>query len=121
MTSIDLRFDPGWVTGACTLPTVEQPLRLAEFDDLFTAVTGVERTDATHATLTLAGGRGLAARARDLADRETACCSFFTFTIAPAPHTTGAPEPVRMSISVPRAHEAVLAELVDRAERQASR
>ena len=32
-----------WVTDACTLPTVERPLRLAEFDDLFaTAVRAVE-------------------------------------------------------------------------------
>jgi hypothetical protein len=26
-----------WVPEACTLPTVEQPLRRAEFDDLFTS------------------------------------------------------------------------------------
>lgn len=24
-----------WVSSLCTLPTTEQPLRLAEFDDLF--------------------------------------------------------------------------------------
>jgi hypothetical protein len=37
MTSDDL----AWVPEACTLPTVEQPLRLAEFDDLFaTALRG---------------------------------------------------------------------------------
>jgi hypothetical protein len=33
-----------WVPEACTLPTVEQPLRVAEFDDLFaTALRGIAR------------------------------------------------------------------------------
>ncbi len=27
--------ESGWVPDACTLPTVDQPLRVAEFDDLF--------------------------------------------------------------------------------------
>ena len=34
----------GWVPEACTLPTVEQPLRLIEFDELFaTALWGQAR------------------------------------------------------------------------------
>ncbi|MEV6895548.1 hypothetical protein [Kribbella sp. NPDC051137] len=33
-----------WVSPSCTLPTVEQPLRVAEFDDLLgTALRGIER------------------------------------------------------------------------------
>ena len=116
MTTIDLGSDPSWVPDACTLPTVERPLRLAELDDLFTAVVGVDRATATRATLTLAAGAGLAGRAQDLADRETACCSFFTITITP-----GAPGTVRMGIAVPEAHAAVLAALVDRAEQRALR
>ena len=33
-----------WVPAACTLPTVEQPLRRAEFDDLFAEdVTSVDQ------------------------------------------------------------------------------
>lgn len=121
MTSIDLGFDPDWVPDACTLPTVEQPLRLVEFDDLFGTVTDVERADSTHAALALAGTAGLAARAQDLVDRETACCSFFTFTITPTTAEAGAPEGVRMSIAVPEAQTPVLAALVDRAEHQAGR
>lgn len=121
MTSIELGFDPEWVPEACTLPTIDQPLRLAEFDDLFTAVTAVDRVDATQATLTLTGAQGIAARARDLADRETACCSFFTFAITPAEATTATQEVIRMSISVPNAQAAVLATLVDRAGQQAGR
>lgn len=121
MTTIGLGFDPDWVPDACTLPTVEQPVRVADFDDLFTAVTGVDRTETARATLTLAGAEGLAARAQDLADRETACCSFFTITIASVEPTDAMPEMVRMSIAVPEAHVAVLAALVDRAEQQAGR
>jgi hypothetical protein len=121
MTSIDLGFDLGWVPDACTLPTLEQPLRLADFDDLLTAVTGVDRTDTTHATLTLAGAEGLGSRAQDLADRETACCSFFVFTISPAEPTSATQEAVRMRIAVPEGHVAVLAALVDRAEQRAGR
>ena len=125
MTSTDLTVDPGggrdWVPDACTLPSVEQPLRLAAFDGLFTTVTAVERVDSTHATLTLAGAEGLAARAQDLADRETACCSFFTFAVTPMGSVAGAYEAARMSIAVPETHAAVLAALVERAEQQAGR
>jgi hypothetical protein len=75
-----------WVPAdACTLPTADRPLRLAEFDDLFArALRAIERPDAPgHARLVLAGGVDLPGRVRRLADAETACCSFFTFTIAP--------------------------------------
>ncbi len=90
-----------WVPSACTLPTVEQPLRVAEFDDLFSAsVTAAERVDATTLRLTLGGDED---RARELADRESSCCSFFGFTFAPA--DDGA---VAMTVTVPPAHVAVL-------------
>jgi hypothetical protein len=106
-----------WVPGsACTLPTVEQPLRMAEFDELFAAhLTGVEQPDDSHAQLTLTGGPGLAGRARDLAERETACCSFFTFTIDDQDADHGS-EDVHMRIAVPAVHVTVLAALLARAE-----
>jgi hypothetical protein len=67
----------------CTLPSAEQPLRLAEFDDLFaTAVRGVDRTGPTRVRLDLAPEPAVAARAADLVVRETRCCSFFAFTLA---------------------------------------
>ena len=98
------------VPEACTLPTAEQPLRLAEFDALFTeAVRRVETLSATHARLHLTGAAGLAARVRDLAARETECCSFFTFT------TSRAEEAVLLDITVPPAHAEVLASLTQRA------
>jgi hypothetical protein len=102
------------VPDACTLPTAERPLRLAEFDDLFaTAVRRVDQVDEIHARLHLTGPAGLAARVRDLAARETACCSFFTFTTTGQPVVDG--EAVVLDIEVPAAHAAVLASLVQRA------
>ncbi len=66
---------------ACTLPTAEGPLRLAEFDTLYaTAVHRIERGDRT-VRMHLTGPDGLAAHVRDLTARESECCSFFAFTL----------------------------------------
>lgn len=74
--------DPSWAPDACTLPTVERPLRLAEFDDLFaTALRGQQRLSATALSWDL--DPAAETTARDLADRESACCSFFAFTFRP--------------------------------------
>jgi hypothetical protein len=102
------------VPDACTLPTAERPLRLAEFDDLFaTAVRRVDPIGATHARLHLIGPAGLADRVQDLAARETGCCSFFTFTTTGEPAADG--EAVVLDIEVPAAHTDVLASLTQRA------
>jgi len=112
--------DPAaWVpVDACTLPTAEQPLRVAEFDDLFaTSLTAVVRPQgaATRAGLLLAGDAGLRERVQRLAAAETACCSFFTFTVTPL--TGDDQATVALDIEVPAARADVLAALVDRAER----
>jgi hypothetical protein len=71
-----------WVPDACTLPTAEQPLRVAEFDELFAAATRPARRPAPDTLeIFLAGGPDVAASARDLITQETACCSFFTFSL----------------------------------------
>lgn len=102
------------VPDACTLPTAERPLRLAEFDELFaTAVREVVQVDATHTRLHLTGPAGLAARVRDLTARETECCSFFAFTTTPRPAAED--EAVVLDIEVPAAHADVLASLAERA------
>ncbi|MFI5908182.1 hypothetical protein [Dactylosporangium sp. NPDC051541] len=102
---------PAGVPDACTLPTAEQPLRLAEFDALFTAaVRRVEALAPTHARLRLQGPPGLEATVRDLTARETRCCSFFTFTVTA--QDSGA---VVLDIEVPAHHADVLAGLTDRA------
>jgi hypothetical protein len=84
-----------WVPDACTLPTAERPLRLAEFDDLFASARELVRPSATKLDLVIT--RDAENTARDLAERESACCSFFSFefderdreivmTIAVPPH-----------------------------------
>ncbi|GIG03020.1 hypothetical protein [Catellatospora citrea] len=101
-----------WVPEACTLPTAEQPLRLAEFDALFTeAVRDSTRLSTTHLRLQLMGGADLEPVVRDLTARETQCCSFFTFGIvAPAAGH------VVLDVEVPPAHVNVLDALAERAD-----
>jgi hypothetical protein len=102
------------VPDACTLPTAERPLRLAEFDELFaTAVRRVEAVSTVHVRLHLTGSAGLADRVRDLAARETECCSFFTFTTTGQPATGG--EAVVLDIEVSPEHASVLTSLAQRA------
>jgi hypothetical protein len=96
-------------TDACTLPTVERPLRLAEFDALFAeTVTDVERHGST-VRLQMAGPPSLGERVRDLTERESSCCSFFTFTV------DGAAESLTLEISVPPERKTILGALADRA------
>ncbi|WP_203831234.1 hypothetical protein [Actinoplanes palleronii] len=104
MTTDDL----AWAPEACTLPTVDRPLRLAEFDDLFaTALRGQQRVSPT----LLRWHVDVAAEpvARDLTGRESGCCSFFTFSFAPDG------DAVRLDVEVPDAHVAVLDALAVRA------
>ena len=100
-----------WVpVDACTLPTAEQPLRVAEWDHLFaSSLRSVERAS-TSARLLLRGDDGLAARVRRLADAETACCSFFTFTVTRLDDAG-----VALGIEVPPARADVLTALLRRA------
>ena len=100
--------DQVWVPEACTLPTVERPLRLAEFDDLFaTALRGQQRLSPTALRWRL--DPAAEATARDLTGRESSCCSFFSFTVA----RDG--DAVRLDVEVPGAHVEVLDALAGRA------
>jgi hypothetical protein len=73
-----------WIPAdACTLPTAERPLRVAEFDALFaTALRAVERPAPDRLRLEL--DAAAAASARQLVARESRCCSFFDFRFTPA-------------------------------------
>lgn len=95
--------DGSWVAGdACTLPTAERPLRMAEFGELFgTALRGVTRVRPTLLRLEL--DAAALEPARRLAARESGCCSFFTFGFGPA-----GPATVHMDVSVPAGRVAVL-------------
>ncbi|MRH93294.1 hypothetical protein GFY24_38765 [Nocardia sp. SYP-A9097] len=67
-----------WVPDACTLPTVEQPTRVAEFERLFgSSVRAVTRPNPARLELTLLAAAESAAR--ELAARESQCCAFFAF------------------------------------------
>jgi hypothetical protein len=89
-----------WAPDACTLPTAERPLRVAEFDDLFAFVVRAERRKPQRLDVVLR--RVVEAPARDLARRESECCSFFTFEFEPAG------DDVVMHIGVPPNHVEVL-------------
>ena len=83
----------------CTLPAAERPLRGAEFSTLFAAsLRSFARVDDTRLTLSLTGAAGLRHAVEDLTARETACCSFFTFTI------TDVDDGIRLDVAVPPAY-----------------
>jgi hypothetical protein len=101
-----------WVPTACTLPSADRPLRVAEFDELFAAaVRDVQRSGPTELAVTLAAAPGRADLVRDLTRRETECCSFFTFRLEDG-------DPLRLRVTVPPAHTDVLDALAERAARR---
>ena len=100
-----------WVPDACTLPTAEQPLRVAEFDVLFAAaVRPAERVSPTVLRIHLQGGEATAVGAEELAARESACCSFFAFTVSAADGRT------ELEVRVPSSQTAVLDAVQQRAD-----
>jgi hypothetical protein len=99
------------VPESCTLPTVERPLRVAEFDALFaTAMGPAERLGPTRLRVHLPGGPDALATVRELVARETGCCSFFSFALRPAATTT------ELEVRVPGAQVAVLDAMQRRVE-----
>jgi hypothetical protein len=104
-------MDVDRVPAACTLPSADRPLRVAEFDALFAAA-DVHRSGPTELSVTLAAAPGRADLVRDLTRRETECCSFFTFRPEDG-------DPLRLHVTVPPAHADVLDALAERAARPA--
>jgi hypothetical protein len=96
-----------WAPSECTLPTAERPLRLAEFDAFFANVRDVRRSQPRQLDLVIPSAAETAGR--DLADRESACCSFFSFTF------TSHDGDVVMEIGVPTEYVNVLDALEERA------
>ncbi len=89
-----------WAPTSCTLPTTERPLRVAEFDEFFATTLWHRRKLPTQ--LDIAIPAEVAPWGRDLAERESGCCSFFRFDF----DALGAD--VVMHIGVPAAQAAVL-------------
>jgi hypothetical protein len=86
---------------ACTLPTAERRLRIAECDRLVgEAVRSVSRSTATQLDVVISPTAAWVFR--DLVQREADCCSFFRFNFEPAG------DEVLLRISVPPAHAEVL-------------
>ncbi len=100
--------EEAWVPQACTLPTVERPLRLLEFDDLFTTSLLRQRR-VSPIRLLWQLDPAVEGAARDLTKRETSCCSFFSFSFA----STGGG--LQVEVEVPAEQVAVLDALTQRA------
>ncbi|WP_407560423.1 hypothetical protein [Streptomyces sp. 184] len=136
--------DLAWVPRSCTLPTAERPLRVAEWDALFAdGPVTLSRPEPLRLRLLLgpaegpgpgpgAGpgpGSGPAERVRELAERESACCSFFTFTTGVTTGRDGAgdgdggrtADDLWLEITVDQPHEAVLDALAARIAAAAER
>jgi hypothetical protein len=96
-----------WAPEACTLPTEQRPLRVAEFEELFTWVLRSERVHETRLDLSIPDD--VESAARDLARRESDCCSFFTFEF------DSADDVVVMHINVPPSQVEVL-DAIERAQ-----
>lgn len=93
---------------ACTLPTADVPLRLAEFDALFaTALVAQWRLSPTVLRWHL--DPAAEAVARDLTRRENECCAFFAFAYT----RTG--RALQLDIEVPDRHTEILNTLATRA------
>lgn len=102
------------VPDASTVPTARRPLRLGEFDALFTAsVRSVEQVDPTHLRLHLPAEAGVAVEVRDLTARASQCASFFAFTIAPT--DAGGAEALTLDVGVHAQHVDVIDALAERA------
>ncbi len=99
---------------ACTLPTRERPLRLAEFDELFADSVRSVTWAADRVVMHLEGDPQLPGRVRSLVDRETACCSFFTFAV----EDSGSD--LVLDVTVPPERRELLRALADRAVRSSS-
>lgn len=95
--------ESGWAPAACTLPTAQQPLRVAAFDTLFAqSLRRAQRIGPDRLRLELDPSAAVAARAAELAAHETGCCSFFTFTLAIASGT------LTLDVAIPDGQRVVL-------------
>jgi len=99
-----------WALQECTLSPAGRQARAAEFSATFAeTVRRVERPAPTRLRLELEPGPASAGRIAELAAAETACCSFFTFTLTA---TAGS---LLLDVAVPAAQLPVLDALAERA------
>jgi hypothetical protein len=107
--------DAAWAPDACTLPTVDRPVRSAEFDAVFgQGLRRVLRLSDRLGRWEFDADEDRADRIGDLLRRETDCCSFFTFTM-----TRDIPGTAIVDVAVPAAYVTVLDALNQRAASRA--
>jgi hypothetical protein len=95
----------------CTLPTAAQPIRVKKFDELFRYQVSQPRRIGPHRVeFSFPSADGLSAQVSDLVARESACCSFFEFTIE-----TVDQDRLVLRVGVPASRVDVLQALTDRA------
>ena len=95
---------------SCMLPAADLPGRLAEFDAAFAAgLRHAEVVSPTHARLVFTADRAQAEALAGLLDRESQCCSFFTFD------QRAQGDLVTVDVTVPPGHAETLAALAGRA------
>ncbi|HEX5349664.1 MAG TPA: hypothetical protein VFW64_21610 [Pseudonocardiaceae bacterium] len=90
------------IPASCTLSTAQLPIRADEFGALLATSLRAERLDERRLRVSFAGGATKAAAVRDLAARETACCSFFELTVSTVA------DRVLLDVQVPAARVGVL-------------
>ncbi len=105
--------DAAWVPESCTLPSADQPLRVAEFDSLL-AGSLREQQRLTPTRLRWLLDPSAETRTRDLSRRETSCCSFFAFSV------TATDQGLEVGVQVSDAHVSVLDRLQERATARSS-
>ncbi|MDR7304230.1 hypothetical protein [Haloactinomyces albus] len=93
----------------CLLPLDQRPGREAEFDALLHAA-GRDWSRPAETRVRLVLDATEETRARNLAEREKACCSFFTFAF-----TRGGAGTLLVDVSVPASHTVVLDAMAERA------
>ena len=103
------------VRTCCTLPVAAQPFRLMEFAR---ALPQPDQTAAhdrrpSASSSPVANANGLYAQVSDLVARETACCSFFEFTINQHAQDATDLDHLVLRVAVPASHADVLEALTD--------
>jgi hypothetical protein len=109
-------MNPWIVEDFCKLPVAAQPFRLMEFDELFRGqIRPPRRIDAHRVEFTFANANDLYAHVSDLVARETACCSFFEFTINEHAQDAADQDHLVLRVGVPASRDEVLEALTERA------
>ena len=104
-----------WIGGDfCTLPITARPVRAAEFEDLFASQLAAPRWISPHQT-EFRFGVDLHDQVSDLVARETACCSFFDFSITHEPDDAVQPSSLVLQVGVPASRHDVLEALTSHA------